>query len=322
LNRKHAHLDTLSFTLAVGGIPLLIDPGTAEDDGRREVLRSTRAHSTVCIDGMEQGTLAARGEIWSPPRPELLLWATSDECTVMSGRHDGYRRLPEPVWHRRTIVVMHGLYWLVVDSLEGSGEHLAEQRFHVAPGAEVAGSQHGGGVQLTKDGVSLCLSWARGQAAGPAGLELALPRLRIEPSEAELSCGRPEATWTVTAERRGPVPFDLAVVASTAGRAILASWVGGSEQTGPLTVSGPDFQHQVFLKRLARELLDLGGGWRSDARVAIVRTPAGQGPRDLLVAGASQVWREQREYPADAGTPTSTVGLRRISLEPAGSVSA
>jgi uncharacterized heparinase superfamily protein len=321
LNRKHAHLDALSFTLAVAGIPLLIDPGTAEDDGRRETLRSTRAHTTVCIDGVEQGTLAARGEIWSPPHPELLLWATSDECTVMSGRHDGYRRLREPVWHVRTIIVMHGMYWLIVDTLEGSGEHRAEQRFHVAPGTEVAGSQNGGAVELTKDGVSLCLSWARGKAARPGGLESARPRLRIEPSEAELTCGRPEATWTVAAERSGPVPFELAVVASSAGHGVLASWIGGTEHTGPLTVSGPDFQHQVFLKRRATELLDVGSGWQSDARVAIVRASAEHGHRDLLLAGSSRVWAGQREYPADAGTPNNMVGLRRIALEPAGSVS-
>src|SRR5262249_56404275 len=47
LNRKHAHLDALSFTLSIAGTPLLIDPGTGTRD-RRNVLRGTRAHTTVC----------------------------------------------------------------------------------------------------------------------------------------------------------------------------------------------------------------------------------------------------------------------------------
>ncbi len=321
LNRKHAHLDTLSFTLSVAGTPLLIDPGTAEAEDRREALRSTRAHSTVCIDGEEQGTLAERGEIWSPPQAELLLWATSEECTVMSGRHDGYRRLREPVWHTRTIVAMHRLYWLVIDSLEGSGEHLAEQRFHIAPGTQVVGSQDGGAVELTKDGVSLSLYWARGGTAGTGELEAALPRIRLEPSSAELYCGRPEPTWMVTAERRGLVPFDLAVAASPADRGVLVSWTGGTNQARRLTVTGPGFQHDIYLRRGAGELMALAGGWSSDARVAIARSIPGGEPRDVLLAGASHVWRAHREHPVDVGAPNGAVGLRRIVLEPAGSVS-
>src|SRR5262249_62318602 len=86
---------------------------------------------------VEQGVLAARDEIWSAPNAELELWATSPECSVMAGRHDGYRRLTYPVWHARTIIVMHGLYWLVVDRLTGSGWHLAEQRFQFAPDVAV-----------------------------------------------------------------------------------------------------------------------------------------------------------------------------------------
>jgi len=321
LNRKHAHLDTLSFTLSVAGTPLLIDPGTAEDDDRRESLRSTRAHSTVCIDGEEQGTLAERGEIWSPPRPVLLLWATSEECTVMSGRHDGYRRLRKPVWHERTILAMHGLYWLVVDRLDGRGEHLAEQRFHVVPGAQVVAGQDGGVVELTKDGVSLSLYWARGGNGWQGALEAALPRIRIEPSLAELSCGRPEPTWMVTAERRGRVPFDLAIAASPVGRGVRLSWASGTEQTGRLTVTGPGFEHQVYLESRAGGPMALSGGWTTDARVAIVRSSQGAEPHDMLLAGASHVWREHREYAADARAPDGGTGLRRLVLEPEGPVS-
>ncbi len=319
LNRKHAHLDTLSFTLSVAGTPLLIDPGTDEAVDRREELRSTWVHSTLGIDGEEQGLLAERGEIWSPPCPELLLWATSEECTIMSGRHDGYRRLREPVWHGRTIVAMHGLYWLVLDRLEGSGEHLAQQRFHVAPGAQVVSED--GAVELTKDDVCLSLHWARGGIAGLGELEAALPQIRIDPSLAELHCGRPEPTRIVTAERRGRVPFDLAVAATPANRRVRVTWAGGTEQAGRLTVTGADFEHQICLRRKAGGPMVLAGGWSSDARVAIVRSSEGGEPRDMLLAGGSHVWREHREYPADPGVPNGGVGLRRIVLEPTGWVS-
>lgn len=319
-NRKHAHLDALSFTLSVEGTPLLIDPGTAEDDDRREALRSTRAHTTMCIDGAEQGALAERSEIWSPPRPELLLWATSEECTVMSGRHDGYRHLREPVSHVRTILTMRGLYWLVVDSLEGSGEHRAEQRFHVAPGAQVICSQDAGRVELTKNGVSVALCWALGRTEGPKDLVAALPHIRLEPSLAELFCGHQEATSIVTAEREGLAPFSLAVVISPAGRGVLVSNTSGAERTGRLTVSGPGFKHQVYLGGGVGEPIVLAGGWSSDARVAIIRDFEGAEPHDMLLVGASRMWREHCEYPADAAGRQVGVGLRRIVLEPVGSV--
>jgi hypothetical protein len=318
LSRKHAHLDALSFTLSVAGTPVLIDPGVHDADCDRQSLRSTRAHSTVCIDGEEQGILAQRGEIWSPPRPELLLWATSEQCTVMSGRHDGYLRLRDPVWHSRTIVVMHGLYWLIVDSIEGSGEHLVEQRFQVVPGAQVTGRRNGGGVEVTKDGVSLSLCWPREAFAGPGDTENAPPQIRIEPSQAELHCGRPEPNWTVTAERRGQVPMSLALAASPAARDARVHWAGRAGPRGWLVVTGHGFEHRVHVASGAGGPTTVAGGWSTDAPVAILRFSERVEPQDLLLAGASRVWDANRTYPADAGKPSGVCGITRIALTPEG----
>ena len=98
----------------------------------------------------------------------------------------------------------------------------------------------------------------------------------------------------VTAERRGPVPFDLAVAASLAGHGVRVCWAGRTEQTGRLTVAGPDFEHHVYLERGAGEPIALADGWRSDARVAIIRYSEGGGPRDMLLVGAAHLWRRIR----------------------------
>jgi uncharacterized heparinase superfamily protein len=318
LNRWHAHLDTLSFTLSVAGTPLLIDPGVHETDGSGDrsdkPLRSTRAHSTVCVDGEEHGILAKRHQIWSPPRAELLLWATSEHCTVMSGRHDGYRRLREPVWHSRTIVVMHGLYWLIIDYIEGSAAHLVEQRFHVAPGARVAVAKGGGSVEVTRGSVSLSLHWAQHGPAGTGKLEIAEPQIRVEPSLAELYSGRPEPSSIITAEHSGRVPFVLAVVASSAGHDVRACWTG--EKTDSLVVSGRNFEHRVYVTGGEPKPLALPDGWTTDARVAIVRKFGGADSRDLLVPSGARAWRTHRDAAAvdGAGAPGS---MRRIVLEPA-----
>lgn len=56
----HGHNDLLSLVLDAGGQPLLIDPGTgvyALDRNLRHQLRSTAAHSTLQVDGLEQSPI-------------------------------------------------------------------------------------------------------------------------------------------------------------------------------------------------------------------------------------------------------------------------
>ena len=56
----HGHNDILSFQLFMGNTPVLVDPGTYlyhTDRPRRDLLRSTRMHNTVTIDGMEQSQM-------------------------------------------------------------------------------------------------------------------------------------------------------------------------------------------------------------------------------------------------------------------------
>ena len=303
LNRKHAHLDTLSFTLSIGGTPLLIDPGMGTRH-RREALRGTRAHTTVCIDGEEQGLLAARDEIFSAPRATLDLWATSPECVVMSGRHDGYRRLSHPVWHARTIIVMHGRYWLIVDRIEGGGMHAVEQRFHFAPGAQVTAPPGSDAVAACSGAAALALQWA---AVGGTGV-----RLRIEPGVAEQRFGRPESTTLVAAVCSGRVPLTIAAVGASGGRRVTVNWVADAAAGQQLVVRGDEFEHRVDLSRGERHTLP--GGWSSDARIVIARGGNCGAPHDLLLVGATQVERNG-ETRGDAATAGGDSGIARLVLD-------
>lgn len=56
----HGHNDILSFQLFLDGKAVLIDPGTYlyhNDLARRDLLRSTRMHNTVTVNGMEQSQM-------------------------------------------------------------------------------------------------------------------------------------------------------------------------------------------------------------------------------------------------------------------------
>ena len=59
------------------------------------------------------------------------LWSTSAECDVFEGWHDGYRRLSDPVMHRRRIVLEKTLRRItIIDRLEMLRTHDIELNFH------------------------------------------------------------------------------------------------------------------------------------------------------------------------------------------------
>jgi len=133
----HAHADVLSFVLWADGRPLIIDPGVLSYGGPdREWFRSTRAHNTVEVDGADQC------EFWGPfraaymPKVRRLRLDRRDEVVVVSAEHDGYRRLSDPVTHRRTFAWIPDAGLVVVDKLIATAPHDAASFLHLAPGAE------------------------------------------------------------------------------------------------------------------------------------------------------------------------------------------
>jgi hypothetical protein len=92
-NGGHAHNDQLSFELCVDGVALVTDPGTylyTPFPERRNEMRSTAAHNTIVVAGLEQnGWLAGRLGLFSMNRvgsAEVL------DCspTRWVARHDGF----------------------------------------------------------------------------------------------------------------------------------------------------------------------------------------------------------------------------------------
>jgi hypothetical protein len=122
----HAHADALSFQLWWRGRPVLVDPGTFtyEPGADRDWFRSTRAHSTVCVDGRNQFRLW--GAFRSGPLPKVSLRYARDRAleasVVLPGRLRHVRRIE---WGDDEV--------LVYDELEGKGRHRVESRLVWAP---------------------------------------------------------------------------------------------------------------------------------------------------------------------------------------------
>jgi len=130
----HGHADALSFTLSVGGIEFLIDPGTYAYHTQsvwRDYFRGTAAHNTLRIDGMNQSQSGGNFMWMRKANAGCSLWTSSAERDLFEGWHDGYTHLHDPVMHWRRIVFNKFARRIVVtDRLQMSGTHEVELFFH------------------------------------------------------------------------------------------------------------------------------------------------------------------------------------------------
>jgi len=87
----HAHSDTANFELHIDQHPVVTDTGisTYEANERRILERSTKAHNTVVIDGLDQS------EVWSSFRVARRAKVTDrkESKDYICVRHDGYSRI-------------------------------------------------------------------------------------------------------------------------------------------------------------------------------------------------------------------------------------
>lgn len=137
----HGHADALAFTLSAGGREMLIDPGTYAyhtEGNWRAWFRGTAAHNTVRIDGRDQSEQGGNFMWLRKARAACESWESDAARDCLVARHDGYLRLPDPVLHRRKILLdkAEGKV-LVQDSFACRRAHRAEFCWHFAEACEV-----------------------------------------------------------------------------------------------------------------------------------------------------------------------------------------
>ncbi|HET6602949.1 MAG TPA: alginate lyase family protein, partial [Xanthomonadaceae bacterium] len=155
----HGHADALSFTLSVGGLEFLVDPGTyayhTQNEWRR-YFRGTAAHNTVRVDARDQSESGGKFMWLRKARAGCSLWDSTPRLDRFEGWQDGYRRLQDPVVHRRRIVLDKALKRISIeDSLQMAGEHDIELLFHCSE--QCHAEPAGGGYDLRQAGRTLRL---------------------------------------------------------------------------------------------------------------------------------------------------------------------
>jgi Heparinase II/III-like protein/Heparinase II/III N-terminus len=190
----HGHADLLSIQVSAFGAPYLVDAGTycyAVDREWRDFFRSTGAHSAVLVDGAGQATPAGPFRWEGRPRARVRHWLSTPTFDFVDAEHDAYRRLPDPVRHRRRVFFVKPRYWVLADDLTGAAEHQVELRFQFGP------------MPVTIDSDL----WAR--AKGPAGRGLLVRPFASVPLKGEVVEGEtaPIRGWVSSNYgRREPAP--------------------------------------------------------------------------------------------------------------------
>ncbi|SET49807.1 heparinase II/III family protein [Stigmatella erecta] len=133
----HNHNDKLSFELHLKGVPVIVDPGTGtytREPAQRNAFRSTAAHNTLMVDGVEQVAIVPERLFALPEaaRARVEMFQAGAELDRLTVRHDGYRTLTSPVGIERTFLLDKRERALAVaDRLTGTGSHEVVGRLHL-----------------------------------------------------------------------------------------------------------------------------------------------------------------------------------------------
>lgn len=144
LRAGHGHADALSICLRGMETDLLVDAGTyeyVEFADKRKHFRGTAAHNTLQVDGRDQTETQGSFEWETLPCILSEQWTEGTFFDLFCGSHDGYRRLDQPVTHRRWVFSMKSKFWLVRDLAEGEGTHRLDLRWHLGPNFEQQSTQ-------------------------------------------------------------------------------------------------------------------------------------------------------------------------------------
>jgi hypothetical protein len=186
----HAHNDALSFELALGEQPLVVDPGTfiyTPDPAERNRFRSTAFHSTLQVGAEEQNEL--RGDylfsMTDRAHARVVEWSPGDDGRArLAGRHEGF---PGATHERRFAFDGPAGTLTITDTVRSQDARPLIWTFPLPPGARAEAGADGaaaetGGVRLTIAGAGLEFTVEDGWYAPAYGVREPAPFLRARRS--------------------------------------------------------------------------------------------------------------------------------------------
>ncbi|MGH7496605.1 MAG: alginate lyase family protein [bacterium] len=254
VSTAHGHADALSFNLCAHGVPFLIDAGMLTYNGDlrwQNYFRSGAAHNVLTVNGQSACRVVGRLGYSHVPAVEQSAFIQQEGLVFVEAHVTGFG---SNVRHRRGILYRSGEYWLILDSLEGEGEHLLECWLHFAPGLRVQGSNG-----------QIIAQYSDHQ-------KLLVRDLRMPAAQCEVYCGgeEPELGWVapaygckiaapvvrLRAQKQLPAQFMMLVMPFTASPPpVVCELTGhyGAHGALPFTVrlQGESWEDQFTLERKA-----------------------------------------------------------------------
>ena len=131
----HAHADIFSFELSMNGHRVIVDSGLFdyERSRTRSYCRSTRAHNTVEIEGMDQSEMWGGFRVARRGYPHDVKWNGADDGFMLSGWHDGYTRLKGKPVHARRFQWSHGSGLVLHDTITTARDVMCRSYLHLHP---------------------------------------------------------------------------------------------------------------------------------------------------------------------------------------------
>lgn len=134
----HGHADALTFELSLDGRRLVVDTGTStyESGQRRRHQRSTAAHNTIQIAGLNSSEMWAAFRVGRRARIVTAEFSAAPGSVSVTGAHDGFARQGVPVIHRRNWNLSDERLH-ITDALQGGGVTSVVSSLHLHPDVRV-----------------------------------------------------------------------------------------------------------------------------------------------------------------------------------------
>ena len=135
----HGHCDIFSYEFGMGDEKIITDSGNYEYlEGKiRNYCRSTKAHNTISVDGMEQSEIWKSFRVGERAEPSDIELKDMGKYVRFTGQHNGFAKQGKNVFHIRSIFFVKNLFWIVLDRLTGKENHAANSFIHLHPNTDL-----------------------------------------------------------------------------------------------------------------------------------------------------------------------------------------
>ena len=154
----HAHADMFTYELSLKGCRVIVDTGNFDylESPARSLSRSTRAHNTVEIDGLDQCDMWGAFRVGRRASPIDVQFEAKPLGFRLSASHKGYDRPPIRAIHKRTFEVSHPFQIRIADEVSAANTVNVRTYIHLTPECSIIQfGEHEAIVQFPKGTFSI-----------------------------------------------------------------------------------------------------------------------------------------------------------------------